>query len=500
MMKLKRIFSAFLAPVILLTACSDDISTVGSEMQPEGDGIDVNVDHVYFTPTTVPLPEVATKGLYIRSVNALLGNIGTTDDLFGETKADFMAEFFVANATFETSEKGYDDITIDSVKMIVEYINGALTGNTDAPMGISIYEINKKNLQPNFYTSIKPSDYTDQTILWGERFFVQSDLRTATDSQNKIIDIDIDKSVGQRIYDQWVADKKANKEVTILNSTQTFKDFIKGIYVTSQFNNKTILRLIDVNSSIKMNTYYKYHIRNVADTADSLIYRALSLRLGADGLLLNSLQSSMYGDLPQINSNTDTNKNFVKSLSDVVTKYKIPLKEIREKGEERTNSDKFNLNSAIFTVVGLTEEETDLPLTDRVNAMLFINKDSISEFFSEGRMVNDVTSFLLRRESSNNTYYVRSKDNFENSIRSNISSLINHYLIDHPTLDEVEYLLIPVDVALESTQNSSYVTVKKVTRIANAFNPSAAILRTTPLQNKVSLVFSKFNSENQKNN
>lgn len=471
-------------------SCDDDYPTVGSSMLPEGDDIYLYADQISLTAKTISLG----SDLYIRTDSAMLGSI--YDPTFGRTQSDFLGQLFVANASFVTGYKGIDDVRIDSVKMQFIYLTRNLVGEGSAPMGVSVYELNK-DLTPNFYINVNPENYCDKTQLWGQRFFASNDLPLIANSKTaKLLEVDVKKSIGERILERVKQDSLDQKTKTILYDTETFKELIKGIYVTSTFNDKSLIKLRDANASVYLNIFYSYNIKNAAGTADSLLQATLPFPVGAQALLLNSVQTSKFEDL-EISKNLQPDRNYIKSLSGIATEFTIPLKEIRKKGIAQTGNSDFNLTSALLNFVGMTEVEADLKLTDRPSSLLFINKDSIDNYFYDGKIPDGISTWTVSRYKytsgstslSNNTYYFNSGQNYSSATR-NIASLINHYLINHPELDEVKYVLLPIDV--EISQNSSgYYIVSSVT---NSFTPSAAILRTGEDYLKIPLLFSKFAS------
>ena len=474
--------------VALLFSCSDDIPNVGGDMMPDGDKIDMFAEQVYITAKTVSID----SDLFLRSNSAILGSI--EDPLLGTTKSDFMGQLFVANPSFKYGYKGLDDVAIDSVRMIMVYPYTSFTGDFQAPMGVTVYALNEQ-LTENFYMSVDPATYCNRDTIMGYRFFTQNELpltySSSASTYFRTLEIDLDQNIGQKIYDQWKSDTLSGKpkKETVLYDTNTFKEFMKGIYVTTTFNNKSMINFSDINASLYMNIYYSYNVRNTAGTADSLLSgNVIPFPIGAEALHLNSVQSTKYEDMAIYNS-TDTDRTYIKALSGVVTEVTIPLKEIREKGKSVANTEAFTLNSALLNFVGMTEKEKDLKFTDRPSRLLFVNADSISNYFLDGKKPNGLTSQVLTRTSSN-TYYFNSGLS-ASTTTSNFAVLINQYLQNNPQLDEVKYYLIPIDVTTESSYYNGYTTYI-ISGVSNSYVPSAAILRTSKEYLKVPLLFSKF--------
>lgn len=455
-----------------ITSCDDNIDSVGEGIQPDTDDIIFDIDHVQFAAKTVTLDDY----IFVQNDKALLGEI--SDPKLGKTKADFLAEYYCANASFTL---GYDnEATIDSVQLQMGFVHKGFIGDTVKPMTVSVYELNKE-LEPNFYTNIDPLQYCDMKTILGQRYFSVQDLERV--EGGKYLIVELDKKYGQNLYDSW------KKDNTVLKNSKELKKIMKGIYVTTDFNDNGIIKFSDANATIRALVYYSYKLKKVnKPDEDSIMVSALPLPIAADAIKLNRVWNTPWDEVTANNpDNLDNGERvFIKAPAGVVTELSIPLEEIRKKGKDKTNSDKFTVNSAIFKLTGLTEEEDKLALTKRPNSLLFINKDSVENFFRKKEITNGLTSMTLHRDSTNNTY------NFANmnvvSRTNNLSLLINHYLNQEEYKDtkELKYLLIPIDATLVNSSG-----MQTVTNIENLLEPAAAILRTKDKYMRASLAFSK---------
>lgn len=466
---------------LIMSSCDDDYQDVGSGMFPDEDNIFMSADYINLEARTVSIGNKT----FVRSSSVMLGSL--IDSVFGRIKADYMGQFFLSNPSFSYGHKGINDISIDSVRMHMLYTAGSFLGDPKSSTGVSIYELNSQ-LTPDFYIDVKPENYCDKSILWGQRIFTEDELDPIESGLARLIEIEIDTKVGQRIFDKWAQDTLSGKKETVLYNTDTFKNFIKGIYVTSTFNDKSLIKFPDANSAIAMNIYYSYHIKTKDEKSDSLVHRYMPLPLGAEALVLNSVETPDFNSL-EISKNTEKDRTYIQALSGIVAEITIPLKEIKEKGKEKTKTDEFALNSALLNFVGMTEAEDKLMLKDKPSSLLFINADSIDNYFYEGKKPDGQYSLLISRQASNNSYYFNSALNFSSSVK-NIANIINNYLNkdEEEQVDEVKYLLIPISV----TSTSDNYGQALVGTVSNTFAPAAAILRTSEKYMKVPLLFSKF--------
>lgn len=500
-MKFKSLASlaVAIATTFFIVSCDDDINTIGQGIQPGTDNIQMEIDSVFITAETVKLDE----DVYLRTNGALLGSL--EDPIMGKTKSEFLAEFFCANSEFKL---GYDGkAQVDSVFFSMSYYNQSVVGDTLSPMAVNVYELNLgKNLRNNFYTNVDPAEYSDKKVVLGQRYFKHADLdkfyNTSTKQElGKHLYVELDKSYGQNLYEEW----KKRKDETgfdLLKNSANLKTYLKGIYVTSDMNNKMLLGIYDSNKQIQVVICYSYKLKKVHDPkVDSVVVRTLPLQLGGGALQLNSIVDTS----PTIDQTAEP-KAYVKSPVGYVTKLKIPLAEIRKKAEEKVGKN-YMINSSIFKLAGMTELEKDLMIQNRPQKLLFIHKDSLNQFFLENRKIADPSIAMVSRnqkkdsygnvlEGSNNTYRFNVQNTTNES--DNLSRLINFYIEREKEMiknkkkekesDELEFYLIPVDTKTTSTSNG-----QQIEEVLNSIAPTAAIFRTDRKNMRMSLMFSKYN-------
>ncbi len=476
-----------LATSFFIVSCDDDIDTIGSGIQPDQDDIFMDVDQVYLTAETVDLGD----NVYLRTNKALVGMLD--DPILGKTKADFMAEFSSYHTTFKVGHDG--KATVDSVFFTMIYENGAISGDSLSPMGITLYELDKE-LDANFYTNVDVTKYTSKQTILGQRLFLHSQLRKVVDGTThygKQLDIDVDKRFGEKLYTAWTKDK------TVLDDPQKLKKVLPGIYVTNEFNNKALIDIYDTNSYVNLRVYYSYLGKKKNEpTVDSTFTDIILLQLNGNALQLNSVVDTPNPDLLKTYSPEDKEaRTYLKTPAGVVTQITIPLEEIRKKAKEKTGTDKYTINSSVFKFVGMTEAEKDLKIAKRPSNLLFINKDSLENFFLNSKTIDGVSSLLMMRNAwtesnvtkTDNTYRFVNLASSTQSYSDNIANLINHYVAKEKDKEEktkdLVFYVIPVDVVTETNSGRVYAR--------NSLTPMSAILRTDKDNMKMSLMFSKYN-------
>src|SRR5690554_2917284 len=141
-MKLKSLYKViavtFLA--ILIFSCNDTLDQMGLSIQPVQDRLVVGVDTLQLHARTVKV-----DSMYARTKYPVLGEY--SDPVFGAIKSEYIAEFYLpTGAEFKSGA------IIDSVKVVLSYTT--MMGDSIAPMGLSVYKVNKSLRGTNDYTNI----------------------------------------------------------------------------------------------------------------------------------------------------------------------------------------------------------------------------------------------------------------------------------------------------------------------------------------------------------
>lgn len=457
-MKIKPILCFFAGLVTFsFIACDDDLNSIGSSVQPSNDGIYVGVDTFYFSAKTVKWDSI-----YARTTKGLLGEYN--DPIFGNIKSDYLCEFYCPKViTFENRVQ-----SIDSVRLYLE-VSGYV-GDTISPFGVSVYKVNKE-LDRNFYTNVNPSKYCDLSKVIGRNTFSlnQFPFRGNSSYKYKMIPIRLEESVGESIYKEYIDNPETFK------NSDALKKFFPGIYITTTLGNDVLMNIESTTFAI----YYSYMGRNKKNTADSLYTKQpFSLSVTPEVVQMNHVENN---DIDDLSLNNNKNKAYLKTPAGVYTELTIPLKKIATKVGKDTI-----VNAANFSLTGLTEDE-QFSAFNRPTRLLFINKDSVDNFFSQKQLPDNVTSFLIRRTANGNRY------NF-----GNISNLFNFYLKkfreeNNTNVPDLKYLVIPVDEAVSYSTSQTGQTVERTKYLSNLMRPSSAVLRADSAFIRLPMVFSKYN-------
>lgn len=431
-MKTKYVWVVLLA--LTFFGCDDNTGTVGLNMFPDSDK---NVNGRLSTFDVVT-NSVAAGRIYAKTSVGYVGKF--TDATFGTYKAGFLTEFYCpANYTFPEQFQAYnakgEKVAPDSpdrvrgtgyrVNDIVHAADiilfySSYFGDSLTPCRLSAYELDKKiNRNEAYYTDIDPSKYYKEKDLLARKAYTAVDL-SVSESRRKEKDyypsvyLDIDKKIGQRIFD---ASLKAQKEGR--DFSKEFGDLFKGIYVKSDYGDGTILY---VDQMILQVAYPCYALDTIAKNglpykkkvedemgkvgADSIYYAARDFLATKEVIQANQLEN----DANKIQLLIDDPKwTYLKTPAGIFTQAELPLDDYTDKDGKKMEGIATKLNNDTLNAVKLTftnynqESDKKFGMTAPGFVLLVRAKDKYS-FFEDNKLTDDITSYYAGHNSSVNQY------------------------------------------------------------------------------------------------
>lgn len=457
-MKVKSIFavvSCFIA--LALGSCNDDLNSIGGSIQPPTDTISVSTDTIGVIARTVSMED----SVYIRTMNGVLGKY--EDDLFGTIKSDYLCQYYFPEGN---KFQGIDQ-KIDSAHFVIDF--NSFSGDTLAPMGLSVYEV-ATDLPKNFYTNANPAKYigSNPKLLTSEAYTISGAKKTANSTNTAIagrsIIADLGVSFGERILNAW-------KNKTFTNNN-TFNDFFKGTYVTTNFGSGSLIKVRFTSIDI----YYKYTdvLGNSDKTKDTIRTAQFSLTVTPEVIQLNSVKNDQSKIKALIENGERTGATYMKTPAGVYNEVVLPINQIKANMASKNCKA---INTALFRLEGYTERESSMQNNwGRPSQLLLINKDSINAFFS-GRQLPDIKKAVIGSRGANNIYTF-----------ANISSLINNYKDMNLTKDPV-FAIIPVEVTYKTDSSTG---VSTPISVFNYMQPSTCIIRNDSKSMRLELIYTKF--------
>ncbi|WP_297909053.1 DUF4270 domain-containing protein [uncultured Parabacteroides sp.] len=456
-MKIKLLILGLGLGASILAGCNDDVSSIGTSIQPGDDTIAVYTDTFRIQATTVQLDSI-----YARSTSAQLGEL--YDPLYGNLVSDYMCQFYCPN-DFQFAHTPYEG-KIDSVDFCIYYNgtnkNGVWVGDSLAPMRAEIFEITSP-LQKNFYTNIDPAKYCNMQKSMGAQAYtaynasISDSLRD--DDYSPHIRIKMPTEFGQKLYDETIKNPGAFK------NQETFNEFFPGLYVTNTFGSGNIL---SVASSV-LRIYYNHAVKSTAGK-DSLIKTWEAFSVTKEVIQLSRFKNTDMSQLLQPNEDYA----FFKTPAGVCTRIVLPTKEITPIMKERI------VNNLPLELKAMPQENWQYALNPP-SYLLILPEDSIKSFFEGNQVNNNVTYFLS--DAYNETTRTYTFPNLANLLK---------YQIEKDPDNDLALLVIPVDWTY-TTNNSYYGSGEKITTaITNYLAPSGVKIRKDEEVMKIGITSCKY--------
>lgn len=458
-MKIKLLILGLGLVASILAGCNDDLSSIGTSIQPGDDTIAVYTDTFRIQATTVQLDSI-----YARTTSAQLGEL--YDPLYGNLKSDYLCQFYCPD-NYRFKNTPYEG-KIDSVDFRIYYTssynkNGAWVGDSLAPMQAEIFMVTKP-LQRNFYTNINPEQYCDMQMSMGSQAYTSYNA-SIPDSIRKLetyspnIRIKMPLQFGQKFYDETINNPSS------FNTQETFDKFFPGLYVTNTFGSGNIL---SVSNSV-FSIYYKYTVKGSAGQ-DSLVNTTERFSVTKEVIQLSRFKNTDMSGLLQPNDEYA----FFKTPAGVCTRIVIPSKEITPIMKDRI------INNLPLNLKAMPQESWKYALAPP-SYLLILPEDSVKNFFEQGQIENNQTSFLSQAyDTSTRTYTF-----------GNIANLLKNQMEKNPDKD-MNLLIIPV-IRTTTTSNDYNGSGTAITSaLSNFLAPSGVKIRKDEEVMKIGITSSKY--------
>ncbi|NDV47436.1 DUF4270 domain-containing protein [Paludibacter sp. 221] len=432
-MKLSHFSILFLLVLLPFVSCKDDVTDMGTAIQPEGDKIIIKTDTFY-----VSTENLFVEKMYNRPDSFLIGTF--YDSRYGSTHADILTQF---DAPFDVDENPNvfrfpEGAVADSAYITLSY--QSWFGNKDASMEISAYEMTKSTFEyDKFYPSdIKPEDYVDfANPILGRNVFAASDSAT----------------IGIKLSDDFTRD--IFEIVKTYESHEDFLDKFKGVYITSNFGHETMIYVREGS----MNLYLRYRYDAKVNGNDTTFYNTILMPANSSVTQVNRFQ---HPDTTEIKNHLSQHPeiHYISSPANMYAQVNIPIRRIVESMQQSVGYNKnLIVNSAKLRVEAVEAKNTgsDLPLPVPAN-MLLMAKEEVDKFFTENSLPPDTAGIVYSAYSSTDSCYV-----------FDIAKYITYDLKDDdgkiniPDEDaELEMVLVPVRVTLSTNSSSGTTSVSAI--------------------------------------
>jgi len=420
---------------IAFSACKDDLTDVGSGVQPSADKILLKS----LLQNLVSKTQVIDS-IYINQDSLLLGKFA--DSTFGTVTADILTQLTPpVGFVFPEIGKGtppFEEFAIDSAKLQIVYTS--CVGDTNSLMRVRAYELTGKDLIFNdkYATNINVSDYCDLT---------QPPLTEAVFTAKKG-NIGIENYIQMPLSQEFVQRFNPLNDAgdhEIYGSIERFLQFFKGLYITTDFGSSAMLNV----SGIVINYYY--HYRRVGGETVNLVLPFVS---NPEIVRVNRIQ---HLDRQSIIDKIPDTVTYVSSPANFYTQIDIPLKNIYDQMEREIAGKQMLISTVYLDIQAENSKDSYLKLPAY---MLAIKSNSMQRFFDKRQFpsANDTCATYtqgIRQISKDNdtTYFFR----FELS-KMFATEFQNARKFSSELPEMLNITILPVTLSLTSTSYGTAIT------------------------------------------
>lgn len=429
----------FFIPGVLITLIVASLSctesqNIGGSIQPPGDVMLTDTASFFLTTETIRIDSILYK-----NSKALLGEF--TDQFFGTTKAEFLAQVYCPlNFKFDESIQ-----RIDSVYLYLYY--DSWFGDELALMELSVFELNKPlNHLQSYYTNVDLSDYCDKsqklgsiTYSTGEPF---TDIETSSDYS--CIRVTLDTTFAQRIL------RENRNNPQYFTDPRIFADSVlHGIAISPSFGNGNLMYIEHAEFEFCYQYSYTDTLGVLVDTTGASYFPVTK-----EVRQINNYQHpDLEGYLP-LNSNDSLNYLF--SPAGLYTRVVLPIEDILARLEGK------NINSARIKAVITNFDDSKWGMLPPEN-LLLLNEKGVHDFFAGYNNADKLYSFLAD--------YSKTEERFNFDLSNYLQKTVRNDSTD-AFVPFNSMLMVPVNkVTLNSASTTSLFLVQNIL-------PNAAKIRS----------------------
>lgn len=380
----KILYFVVAAMTAALVSCDDSTGTLGIDMMPVHDDINTN-DSIFLIHTRTikanPDSVVAnTNECYLGRMQDPATHVSTT--------CDFMAQMHIVEgfslpkfALMDKDENG--QVYADSVDLGIYF--DSYMGDSLTTMKMTVHELDRQTLREDtiYTTNVNPADYTSmKTSTAHSVSYAVSDL-SSTVSTNQFlrhVNVRLPKEYGTRILRTYYEHPEY-----FANAYQFSHEVCPGFYFEHTGGTGAMLNV----QLSALHIYFSYH-----PTPDST---AVGMkRMAATGEVI---QTTRAENSPLDQLAADGSCTYLRSPSGLFTEVHLPIDSII-KGKHYNDSIT-NARIAFRRMNDRTSSDYKLPVPTDI---LLLPKSQMYQFFREGKLPDNRTSYLANFVSANNAY------------------------------------------------------------------------------------------------
>lgn len=399
-----------------LVACEESSSIGESLIQDE---IAIVVDSTF----TISGHSVLSQKVQSRTTTQLLGLINAKG--YGTLRSDVVTQF-MPTIDLDTTGVTVDDI--DSIKLVMRIALGGYTGDSIAPMGVKVYQLDKQLPSP-IYSDFSPTEYYSPQSELGAAIYTATALGMSdsiADLTYRSVEVDLPVSLGKKFFNRY----KSNPET--FSTPSAFAQWFPGLYITNSYGSGRVMHF----KSTDMRIYYRQH-----DEENDTIYNKTGVYFAVTPEIVTNNNIDMAIS-PEVQARVDNGEPIILAPAGMDVEIEFPTRDIVAS---------YKTNKGVISVINTLSFE--LPVEKVTNEyginpppyLLMVQSSKKDEFFADNDITDNKTSFYAAYNSSTGKYTFT-------GLRDYLISMLDKDITD----DDVMFTLTPVNIATETTGSSYY--------------------------------------------
>ncbi len=408
------------------TACDDNVTTLGSSLIEDETAVVID------SSFTITGHSVENNDLQSRTSAQILGALSAKE--YGSFSSDFVAQFM---PSLQLDTVGVSLSDIDSIKLVMTFNAGSLTGDSIVPMGFKVYPLTAQLPSP-IYSDFDPSGYYDESNCWtpGNQIYTGNALyddSISTTVRTRSVAVKLPKDFAVSFFKEYIEHPET------FATPQRFTQFFPGLYVKNTFGSGRVINFSQTN--IKL--FYRRHAKVTKNDVErdtvynvSKTYMAVTPEVVSNNIINMQISPSLIGKI----TNGDV---LLVAPASYDAELEFPTNEIIAKYKAQ-GGDMSVINTLTFS---LPVEKIDnaYGINPPKNVLLILSKDK-DEFFAKNKIPDDKTSFLA-------TYNEITKRYEFSGLRQYLLDMLAKGSLE---VEDYTFTVTPVDVIYEQNASSNY--------------------------------------------
>jgi len=435
-----------LAIAVGFNSCNDDI--IGTSISDIRSAVIEDSDFV--------ISGVSVRNSHLRSRSSiqLIGKV--TADGYGNLTSDVVAQFMPVTKIDTVGVHGGAE-WIDSCFLVMRVATSDVTGDSLAPMRMTVYKLNKQLPNP-IYSDFDPTGYYNNDEAMGSVSYSANEMVKKTEyssiNGSAITYYEISVPVPVR-YAREIFNKYKESPSTF-NTPSDFAEYFPGIYITNTYGEGHVMNFYD----IEFVSYYRKYEQ--LDAATDTIYSGVSqsyMAVTPEVVYNNNINLDVDDNIESMIANGDA---IVMGPAGYEVHAQFPIQSI---------IDRFNADSqdALSVINSLTLEIPVSEISNRYDIappkyLLMVKESYRNTFFDKDTLTNNKDAFYAEYNDQENCYNFSGLRDYVLDIIKNKGGIASE--------SDMKFVIMPIDVTKYTNTTSSYyyysssATSEVVTKIA----------------------------------